>query len=138
MTRHLKYCFLLLIAGLLYPATPAYGQVSSTFYHMYGIPQANHLNPAFQPQCTGHLGLPILSPLSINFESTGIRYDDVFKYNSGLDQMITFMHPQGDKDAFIASLRDLNIIRFDLGVDPLSIGWKKEKFYFTRSDSYNS
>lgn len=131
MTRHLKYCFLLLIAGLLYLVTPAYGQVSSTFYHMYGIPQANQLNPAFQPQCNGHLGFPLLSPLNLNIESNGIQYSDLFRYDSELDQMITFMHPKGDKDAFIESLRDLNIIRFDLGVDPLSIGWRKEKFYFT-------
>ncbi len=131
MIRCLKYCFPLFIAGLLYLATPAYGQVSSTFYHMYGIPQANQLNPAFQPQCNGHVGFPLLSPLNLNVESNGIQYSDIFKYDSDLDQMITFMHPTGDKDAFIASLRDLNIIRFDLGVDPISIGWRKDKFYFT-------
>jgi len=131
MTRHFKYCLFLFIAGLLYMATPVKGQVSSTFYHMYGIPQANQLNPAFQPQCRGHVGMPILSPLSVNIESNGIQYGDLFKYDSDLDQMITFMHPKGDKDAFIASLQDLNIIRVELGVDPVSIGWRRDKFYFT-------
>jgi len=131
MTRHLKYCFLIIVAGLLFLAAPSFGQIGSTVYHMYGIPQANHLNPAFQPQCKGHLGMPVLSPLNLNLDLVGIKFGDVIKYNSSLDQMITFMHPLGDKDAFMSSLKDINLIGTELRIDPISIGWRQDKYYFT-------
>ena len=131
MTRPIKYSFLILVSGLFYLSSPVHGQVGSTLYHMYGVPQANHLNPAFQPQCKGHLGLPMLSPLNLNIDLIGFSYGDIFTYNDSLDQMITFMHPKGDKDAFIANLKDLNMIDAELRIDPVSIGWRRDKFYFT-------
>src|SRR4030042_7021423 len=75
-------------------------QVSTTLYHMYGVPQANQLNPAFQHTCNAYLGFPLLSPLNFSLELDPLRYKDIFSYNSQLDQIITFMHPEGDKEAF--------------------------------------
>lgn len=106
-------------------------QVSTTLYHMYGIPQANQLNPAFQPNCDAFLGFPMLSPLNISLELNPLRYKDIFSYNQGLDQIITFMHPQGDKDVFLSTLKPINSLNTSIGTNPLSFGWRDKQFYFT-------
>jgi hypothetical protein len=106
-------------------------QVSTTFYHMYGIPQANQLNPAFQPHCDGYLGFPMLSPLNFSLESNPLQYNDIFSYNSQMDSIITFMHPNGDKEAFLNSLKPYNSVNTSVGSGPLSIGWRNKQFYFT-------
>jgi hypothetical protein len=109
-------------------------QVSNTFYHMYGIPQANQLNPAFQSECNIYFGFPMLSPLSINIESNPLSYKDIFSYNSQLDAMITFMHPDADKadlQAFLNTLKPVNNISSNIRTNPLSTGWRNGPFYFT-------
>jgi hypothetical protein len=106
-------------------------QVSTTLYHMYGVPQANQLNPAFQPNCNAYLGFPMLSPLNFSLELDPLRYKDIFSYNSQLDQIITFMHPEGDKEAFINRLKPLNALNTSIGTNPLSMGWRDKQFYFT-------
>jgi len=106
-------------------------QVSTTLYHMYGVPQANQLNPAFQPHCDGYLGFPMLSPLNFSMESNPLKYEDIFSYNAQLDQMITFMHPQGDQEAFLNTLKPYNDLSSSIGSGPLSVGWRNKQFYFT-------
>ena len=106
-------------------------QVSTTLYHMYGVPQANQLNPAFQPNCNAYLGFPMLSPLNFSLELDPLRYKDIFSYNSQLDQIITFMHPEGDKEAFINRQKPLNALNTSIGTNPLSMGWRNKQFYFT-------
>jgi hypothetical protein len=105
------------------------GQYSMTQYHMYGIPQANHLNPAFQPDCKFYLGMPILSPLRFSLGMSSIQYGDIFSWNSSLGKYINFMHPLGDKDAFLNTLKPVNNLRIALGTDIISMGWKKEKLF---------
>lgn len=109
----------------------SHAQVSTTLYHMYGIPQANQLNPAFQSHCDGYLGFPMLSPLNISVESNPLIYKDIFSYHSQLDQMITFMHPEGDKEAFLNTLKPYNTLNTTIGSGPLSMGWRNKQFYFT-------
>ena len=109
----------------------ARAQVSTTLYHMYGIPQANQLNPAFQSNCDSYIGFPMLSPLNLSLELNPLRYKDIFSYDQGLNQIITFMHPQGDKEAFLNSLKPVNALNTSIGTNPLSIGWRSKQFYFT-------
>jgi hypothetical protein len=106
-------------------------QVSTTLYHMYGVPQSNQLNPAFQPRCDGFLGFPMLSPLSFNADVNPLRYNDIFSYNSSLDQIITFMNENGDKQAFLIALDPVNAITANVSTNPLSTGWRNKQFYFT-------
>ena len=123
--------FLLLMSLLSSWFFEASGQFSTTAYHMYGIPQANHLNPAFQPSCSWHLGMPVLSPLRLKIESTGLRYSDIFTYDDNLSEFITFMHPNADKSVFIDALDPHNNIRMAMSFDLLSFGFKKEQMYFS-------
>ena len=124
-----QFLIILIIVFIAIPSGSA--QISNTFYHMYGIPQSNQLNPAFQPDCNGYIGFPMLSPLSINVESNPLRYEDIFSYDSQLDAMITFLHQNGDKEAFLSALKENNMISTSIGSPPISTGWRKEQFYFT-------
>jgi hypothetical protein len=127
------YQFTSILVVVLFSIIPQISdaQISTTLYHMYGVPQANQLNPAFQPHCNGYLGFPMLSPLSFSVDSDPLKYDDIFSYNSELDQMITFMHREGDKEAFINTLEPYNTLSSSVGSGPLSLGWRKNQFYFT-------
>ena len=107
------------------------GQHSITQYHMYGIPQANQLNPAFQPDCRFYLGMPMLSPFRFTVGLNSLQYKDIFSWNQSLGKYINFMHPLGDKDAFLKALKPVNNLRLALATDILSTGWKKGKMAFS-------
>jgi len=48
---------------------------------------------------------------------------DVIYYNESIGQLITFMHPLGDKNAFLDALNDRNYINTDAGVPLASVGF---------------
>lgn len=106
-------------------------QYANTYYYMFGVPQANQLNPAFQPGCNGYLGVPFLAPVRFQVESNSITYGDVIQWNPGLDRNVTFMHPYGDKDKFLNALQPSNRIRSELATSIFSLGWRKDAWFFT-------
>jgi len=73
----------------------------------------------------------MLSPLNFSMESNPLKYEDIFSYNAQLDQMITFMHPQGDQEAFSQYAEPYNDLSSSIGSGPLSVGWRNKQFYFT-------
>ncbi len=117
--------------GLVLTLPQASGQFGNTYYHMFGVPQANQLNPAFQPSCDGYLGLPALAPVRFQVESNSLTYGDIFAWNSSEKKYMTFMHPSGDKDKFMNALEPVNLIRAELASSLISLGWRQEGFYFT-------
>ncbi len=111
--------------------TGASAQFSNTYYYMYMVPQANQLNPAFQPECQSYVGFPVLSPLRFEVVSNAIQYKDVFTWNSSTGKYITFMHPEGNKQKFLDALKPMNVIRTGASSTLISLGWKQDEFYFT-------
>ena len=73
----------------------------------------------------------MLSPLNINVESNPLKYKDIFRYDSQLDAMITFMHQNADKQSFLNRLKPVNNINSNIGTNPMSTGWRNGQFYFT-------
>jgi hypothetical protein len=98
---------------------------------MYGIPQSNLLNPAFQPACNFYIGMPLLSPLSFSAGFNSLKYKDIFTWDPSLGQFITFMHPDGDKDAFLSALKPVNNLNIALSTNLISMGWKKENLFYS-------
>ena len=127
MSRTIIIAIVLFMAGW----TGLSAQFSNTYYYMYGVPQANQLNPAFQSGCNGYLGLPVISALRFEVESTSLGYKDIFSYNSSTDKIITFMHPDGDKQKFLNALDNSNTIRAEIGTNIISLGWRQEDLFFT-------
>ena len=126
----LRYTLAACLAAIL-AWSQASAQFGNTYYHMFGVPQSNQLNPAFQPGCDGYFGLPVVSALRFEVESNGLSYGDIFEWNSTDKKYITFMHPQGNKQKFLDALEPVNLIRAELASSLISVGWRKEELYFT-------
>lgn len=129
--RFLLYRFLQVCLFTVLSASFALGQTTLTCYHMYGIPQSNLLNPAFQPECNFYIGMPMLSPLRFSTGLNSLQYKDIFTWDNSIGQFITFMHPNGDKDAFLKALKPVNNLNIALSTNFISMGWKKENLFFS-------
>ena len=124
--------FITILCCLLMPAwTGISAQFSNTYYYMYMVPQANQLNPAFQPTCRSYIGFPVLSPLRFEVVSNSLHYNDVFTWNSSTGKYITFLHPEGDKQKFLDALKPVNVIRAGASSTLISIGRKEDEYFFT-------
>jgi hypothetical protein len=117
--------------ALFFIWTDVPAQFSNTYYHMYMVPQANQLNPAFQPGCNGYLGLPFLSPLRFGLESNSVTFGDIFEWDPSTKKYNIFLHPQGNRQRFVDALKPLNVIRTELLSSFLSTGWRKDQLFFT-------
>ncbi len=111
----------------------ASGQNSNTMYFMDRVPQSSLLNPSHIPEARFHLGLPVISSLNTSVGSNFISYSDVIFRSSVNDSLITFIHPDADKNLFLRSLRNSNIIHNDLFISLLSFGVQNRLGYFSFS-----
>jgi len=110
---------------------PLQGQVNNTLFFMHGVPQANRVNPAYQPKCGLYLGFPMLSPIRVGVNSSSLSYKDVIYPQPNGDSLITFLHPDGDKGAFLNQMKSLNFMGGDLGSSLASIGFRTGAGFFT-------
>lgn len=108
-----------------------WSQTQNSLYFMNGIPQASRVNPARTPECGFYIGLPILSPLSTQISSNPLAYEDVIYPHPTQDSLITFLHPLGDKGAFLDKIKPLNILLTDTRASVLSIGFSTGAGFFS-------
>ena len=108
-----------------------FAQFSGTLYHFGGIvPQANLMNPAYQPTAGLYLGLPGISPISAK-ASIPFSLSDVMWYDSDLDSTITFLHPEADPELFKDKIRKRNILSGEVSTNIASIGFRVNKLFFS-------
>ncbi len=127
----LRFGKLNILLFLLFSSTILMGQVPTSLYFMRGVPQANRINPAYQPGCKLYLGLPTASPLRFDITSGTLAYDDVIFKSSTTDSLITFLHPEADKQVFLDKLKPVNHITTDLGISIGSLGFKANKSFIS-------
>ncbi|MFC2098960.1 DUF5723 family protein [Bacteroidota bacterium] len=130
MRNLIRYILAASLVALLY-LSDITAQFGNTYYHMFGVPQANQLNPAFQPGCNGYLAIPFAGRVRFAVESNGLDYGDIFEWDKSQKKYITFMHPQGNKQKFMDALKPVNTIRAEVASNILSFGWRKEQLFFT-------
>ena len=107
-------------------------QANNTLYFMKGVPQANRVNPAYQPQCKFYIGIPMLAPAISNVSSNSLAWNDLVYHNPVRpDSLITFLHPEGSKEAFLNNLRPVNLVISDIGSSLISCGFRTEVGFFT-------
>jgi len=106
-------------------------QPSNSLYFMRGVPQSIRINPARQPECTFYFGIPALSPLSSQVTSNSLAFDDVIYPHPTEDSLITFLHPLGDKQAFLDKLKPVNLVVTDVGTTLFSIGFLTGAGFFS-------
>jgi len=130
MPERIRY-IIALCCMIILAWTGTSAQYSNTYYYMHMIPQANQLNPAFQPMCQSYIGFPVLSPVRFGIESNSLKYKDIFSWDASTNKFISFMHPEGDKQKFLNALEPVNVVRAGLATTIVSVGWRNELFFFT-------
>ena len=105
-------------------------QVSNSLYFMQGVPQTNRINPAYQPDCDLYIGIPFLAPLRTEETSSPYAWSDLIYPHPTQDSLITFLHPLGDKDAFLNKLKPMNYVLSHSGSSWLSVGFRTEIGFF--------
>ena len=110
---------------------PGEAQINNSIYFMDGIPQANRVNPAYQPNCTFCIGFPMLAPVRAEISSNSLSYKDIIYPHPSQDSLITFLHPEGDKDAFLNQLKPVNHIVTDLRATIASVGFRTKVGFFS-------
>lgn len=108
---------------LLLTVLPGFSQLTNTLYFMKGVPQVYQVNPAFQPGCKFFIGFPALSPLQVSVQNEPLALKDVLYYNETEGKLISFLHPLGDKEAFLNVLNKRNYINVDAGIPIASVGF---------------
>jgi hypothetical protein len=111
-------------ALLLMPFGLSAQQPSATLYYMTGIPNRAFLNPAFQPDCKGFLGMPGLSQIEVDIGNSGFSFNDVM-----IKQDTTYTI---DLEKAIGSMPAVSQLGANVGVHPIAFGFRfLRKGYFT-------
>jgi hypothetical protein len=131
MNKHMWKAVYLSLGFLAIFLPPTEAQINNTLYFMPGVPQSNRVNPAYQPNCSYYLGLPLLSPVRVETSSSAFAYGDVIYPHPYQDSLITFLHPLGNKQAFIDLLEPLNYVVSDLGTSLISAGFHTKVGFFS-------
>jgi hypothetical protein len=108
----------------------AWGQNSRIMYFM-NLPQNHNLNPALQPSDSVYpvyIGFPGLSGLSFSANNNFLNFSDVFEKGHS-DSLISFLHPDFNKDHFLSVIRKKNSIEPDMAVQLFGLGFKAGKSY---------
>ncbi len=109
-----------------------HAQVTNTLFFMQGVPQSNRVNPAYQPDCKFYIGIPLLSPARTAVSTSSLAWEDIIYHNPmQADSLITFLHPLGNKEAFLNKLKPVNLITSDLGTALISAGFRSKVGYFS-------
>lgn len=110
---------------------PGVSQINNSLYFMHGVPQSNKINPAHQPNCGFYFGIPGIAPLRVDISSSSLAYGDIIYPHPTQDSLITFLHPLGDKQAFLDLLKPVNFVATDLGISLLSVGFRTGIGFFS-------
>ncbi|PLX10235.1 MAG: hypothetical protein C0597_17160 [Marinilabiliales bacterium] len=110
----------------------AFAQAPQTFYYMNDVPQSTLMNPAIQPRCNFHFGLPVVSSFQIRQGNNQLALSDIIMKNPNNDSLITFLHPDADfnKADFLSKLDKNNYFYEDFRTNLLSFGFRVNTWYF--------
>jgi hypothetical protein len=115
------FCSLTLFALLIY-STSGYSQQDNTLFFLHSIPESNFVNPAVQIRCRQYVGLPLLTTLHLNVNSTGFSYNS---FSPGASEI--------DVDKVVSKMHKWDYLSMEFHYTPISFGFmydKKQYFNF--------
>ena len=125
MQKHI-YESVLLIAVIFLIKQVAVAQ-SNTLYYMDAIHQANYLNPAYQDNSIGFLGLPGFSGLSLEIANSAFDYNDLIHNGTGSLKDSLIIDIQNIK----SKLKNSNYLTVGTQIPVLGLGFWIKNYYFT-------
>jgi len=99
-----------------------YSQQDNTLFFLHDIPESNFVNPAVQIRCRQYFGLPLLTTLHFNVNSTGFSYNS---FSPGAAKI--------DVDKLVSKMHLLDYVSMEFHYTPISFGFmydKKQYFNF--------
>jgi hypothetical protein len=124
MKNPMKYIFSILLSAVLVSLSAQNPQV---LYYM-NLPQNHLLNPAMRPTNSLYIGLPGFSGIGINASNNFLNFSDLF-VKGQRDSIMSFLHPDFDKAAFMSKIRNKNSIEPMINIPLFALG-------FTAGQSY--
>lgn len=127
----MKNCIKYIIACAIVVLTLQKGnaQNTNTLYFMDNIAERNNINPAFTPNCNFYFDFIVLPNMYMNFGNNNFIFNDLIYNQDGKPTL--FLNSQENIDNFYNSLNPSTEIKFNLGINILSFGFKVKKHYFT-------
>lgn len=93
-----------------------FSQQDNTLFFLHDIPQSNFVNPAVQIRCRQYFGLPLLSTLHVNANSTGFSYNSLSPGQDGLDV-----------DLLTSKMHSRDFVSMEFHYTPVSFGFMYDK-----------
>ena len=108
-----------LILCLLLFTIPVFSQQDNTLFFLHNIPESNFVNPAVQIRCQQYFGLPLLSTMHFNVNSTGFSYKS---FSPGASEI--------DVDKLVSKMHYLDYVSMEFHYTPLSFGfmWDRNQY----------
>jgi len=94
-------------------------QQDNTLFLLHNIPQSNFTNPAVQIQCPVYVGVPLLSSVHFNVNSTGFSYGDVAN-GSGVANL----------NALVAGMHRWDFVSEEVHFTPVSFGFMYDRHQY--------
>ena len=108
--------FSFLVFTLLFYSLPGFSQQDNTLFFLHNIPEANFVNPAVQIRCQQYFGLPLLTSLHLNANSTGFSYKS---FSPGASQI--------DVDKVVSKMHSWDYLSMELHYTPFAFGFMYDK-----------
>lgn len=120
--KNKRYIKISLLLALVLFTINLSGQFSQTQYFM-DMPQSNMANPALRPQMKVYIGLPAISGVYVSMNNNMLSLSQLFQPMAGTDSVMTILHPDFDRDAFLKKLGNTGYLTADASVQLLGIGF---------------
>lgn len=96
-----------------------FSQQDNTLFFLHDIPQSNFVNPAVQIRCYQYFGLPLLSTIHINVNSTGFSYKSL---SPGQDEL--------NVDKLVSRMHRKDFLSMEFHYTPVSFGFMYDKYQY--------
>lgn len=120
----------LLFALILFVAvsTELSAQQLRTSYFMDKSIVRGAMNPALRP-VRGYVNIPVLSGVSINFNSNSLTVDKIFAKRNG--KVVTFLDESVNAEQFLSSIKDRNDLNIDVATNLFGFGFYAGKGFWS-------
>jgi len=122
----------ILVALVALFALSANAQQVTTLYFLENAPMRHTINPALQPVSQGYINFTPLGWMTLGVGNNSLTMSDVLYIDPATGKTITPLHPHGDKQAFLRTLRNMTFINGEATLGLLNMGFRiKENGYLT-------
>ena len=129
MTKTRRYILAALIAAF---AITASAQQVNTLYFLENAPMRHTINPAFQPVSKGYINFTPLGWMDMSMGNNSLTLSDVLKVDPTTGKTITPLHPNGNKQKFLKSLKKVTVTNSEMTFGLINMGFRvKDQGFLT-------